>query len=83
MAHQCRSQRGRTKAARKIINPHGAFYALSPKQTTLSEGDTVGLTGEVSIVHDDGKVTVWVKGFDYPLTIRAEHLSLIAKKGRK
>lgn len=48
-------------------------------QGALGEGDTVGLTGEVSIVHDDGKVTVWLKGYDIPVTIRAEHLSLIQK----
>ena len=27
----------------------------------LGEGDTIGLTGEVTIVHDDGKATVWLK----------------------
>ena len=45
----------------------------------LSEGDTVGMTGEVTYLHDDGRVTVRVHGFDYPITIRAERLSLVAK----
>jgi hypothetical protein len=45
----------------------------------LSEGDTVGMTGEVTHLHDDGRVTVRVHGFDYPITIRAERLSLVAK----
>ncbi len=53
--------------------------ATKPKGE-LGQGDTVGLTGEVSIVHDDGKVTLRLKGFDIPITIRAEHLSLIAKR---
>ena len=34
-------------------------------------------------VHDDGKVTIWLKGYDYPITIRAEHLSLVAKRTSK
>jgi hypothetical protein len=45
----------------------------------LSEGDTVGMTGEVTIVHDDGTVTIRLHGYDIPVTTRAEHLSLIAK----
>jgi hypothetical protein len=46
----------------------------------LSEGDTVGLTAEVTIIHGDGKVTVRLHGFDYPVTVRPEHLGLVAKK---
>jgi hypothetical protein len=46
----------------------------------LSEGDTVGMTGEVAIVHDDGRVTVRLHGYGYPLTIGGEHLGLVAKK---
>ena len=49
----------------------------------LSEGDTVGLTGEVTMVHDDGTVTINLHGYDYPLTLRAEHLSLIAKSKKR
>jgi hypothetical protein len=46
----------------------------------LSEGDTVGLTGEVTIVHDNRTVTVRVHGYGTPVTVGAEHLSLIAKR---
>ena len=46
----------------------------------LSEGDTVGLTGEVKMVHDDGTVTVRLHGYDVPVTTRGEHLSLVAKR---
>ena len=49
----------------------------------LSEGDTVGLTAEISLVHDDGTVTIRPHGFDYPITLRGEHLSLIAKRRSK
>ncbi len=34
-------------------------------------------------VHDDGKVAIWLKGYDYPITIRAEHLSLVAKTNQQ
>ena len=37
----------------------------------LSEGDTVGLTAEVTMVHDDGTVTVNLHGYVYPLTLPA------------
>jgi hypothetical protein len=33
----------------------------------LSEGDTVGLTGEVTMVHDDDTVTIHLPGYVYPL----------------
>ena len=46
----------------------------------LSESDTVGLTAEISLVHDDGTVTIRPRGFDYPITLRGGHLSLIAKR---
>ena len=36
----------------------------------LTEGDTVGLTGEVTMVHDDGTVTISLHGYVYPLTLR-------------
>ena len=45
----------------------------------LSEGDTIGMTGEITHIHDDGRVTVRLMGYDTPLTTRGEHLSLIAK----
>ena len=37
----------------------------------LTEGDTVGLTGEVTMVHDGGTVTINLHGYVYPLTQRA------------
>jgi hypothetical protein len=46
----------------------------------LSEGDTVGLQGEVTHVHGDGTVTVRLHGYSTPITLRSEHLSLVAKK---
>jgi hypothetical protein len=52
----------------------------------LSEGDTIGATGEVTLVHDDGsltmmmaQVTIRLHGFGCPITLRAKHLSLVAK----
>jgi hypothetical protein len=52
---------------------------MAAKQPTLGEGDTISMQGEVTIVHDDGRVTVWLHGYDYPITVRAEHISLVAK----
>ena len=46
----------------------------------LQEGDTIAIQGEVSAIHDDGRVTVRLVGFDYPITTRGEHLSLVTKK---
>ena len=46
----------------------------------LSEGDTVGMAGEVTIVHDDGSVTVRLHGFGTPIETSGEHLSLVAKR---
>ena len=48
--------------------------------TKLAPGDTIAMQGEVTHVHDDGTVTVWLYGYDYPVTTHGEHLSLIAKK---
>ena len=45
----------------------------------LREGD-ISMQGEITHVHDNGTVTVRLHGFDYPLTVRAEHPSLIAKR---
>ena len=45
----------------------------------FAEGDSVALQGEIAHVHDNGTVTIRVHGFDYPLTIRSEHVSLVAK----
>ncbi len=48
--------------------------------TKLTEGDTVGMQGEVSRVHDDGRVTVHLHGYGTPVNVLSEHLTLIAKK---
>ena len=37
------------------------------------------MQGEVTKVHDDGRVTVRLTGFDYPITTRPEHLNMTAK----
>jgi hypothetical protein len=49
-------------------------------KSALKVGDSVGMTGEVTIVHDDGSVTVRVLGIGSPVTIGTEHLSLIASR---
>ena len=46
----------------------------------LSVGDKVGLTAEVTTVHDDGTVTIWLHGYAVLITLRAKHLSPIAKR---
>ena len=43
----------------------------------LSEGDTIAMQGEVTLVHDDGTVTVWLHGYGVPITTTGEHLSLV------
>ena len=45
----------------------------------LSEGDTIAMQGEVTIVHDDGTVMVRLHGFATPITIGAEHVALVGK----
>ena len=49
----------------------------------LQEGDTVSMTGTVTIVHDDGTVTVWLHGYSIPITTRGEHFNLIAKESKR
>ena len=67
----------------RIVHRHRRCFhcatAGTAMATKLSEGDTVGMTGDVTLIHDDGTVTLRLHGYDYPLTVRAEHLSLIAK----
>ena len=36
--------------------------------TKLSEGDSIGMQGEVTLVHDDGTVTVRLLGYDVAVT---------------
>ena len=45
-----------------------------------SEGDTISMMGEFTLVHDDGQVTVRLHGFGTPITTTGEHLSLVAKR---
>jgi hypothetical protein len=46
----------------------------------LQPNDTIAMQGEVSRINDNGTGTVRLHGFDYPLTTRAEHLNLVAKR---
>jgi hypothetical protein len=46
----------------------------------LREGDSIAMQGEVTRINDDGTVTVRLIGYDYAITTRGEHLSLMAKK---
>ena len=45
----------------------------------MAKLSAVGMTGEVTL-HDDGTVTVRLHGYSVPITVYAEHLSLIAKR---
>ena len=54
--------------------------AARRSNSELEEGDSVGLTADVTRVHADGQVTVRVHGYGYPVTLRAEHLSLITRR---
>ena len=40
----------------------------------LAEGDTIAMQGEVTMVHDDGSVTVRLHGYGVPITTTGEHL---------
>ena len=46
----------------------------------LSEGDTIVLQGEVTLVHDDDRVTVRLHGYDVPVAERVEHLNIVKKR---
>ena len=48
--------------------------------TKLSTGDTIGMSGEVVRVNDDGTVTLRLHGYDIPVTTCPEFLTLISKK---
>ncbi|WP_292407169.1 hypothetical protein [Mesorhizobium sp.] len=43
----------------------------------LSEGETITMSGEVTLVHYDGTVTVRLHGYDVPVTTRGERLAEI------
>ncbi|HET9533935.1 MAG: hypothetical protein ABWY13_05300 [Mesorhizobium sp.] len=49
-------------------------------QTKISEGDRVTLRGEVTHVHDDGTITVWLPAHATPITIRADAVDSIEKR---
>jgi hypothetical protein len=51
--------------------------------TSLQEGDTIAMQGEVTKIHDDGQVTVLLRGYVVPITTRGEHLNLVAAKKRQ
>ena len=46
----------------------------------LTEGDIISMQGEITRVNDDGTVTVHLHGYGTPVTIRPEHLQLVAKR---
>jgi hypothetical protein len=46
----------------------------------LQEGDSISMQGEVSRIHEDGRVTVWLNGYGLPLTTPSKHICLVAKK---
>ena len=45
---------------------------MAPAKTKsdFSEGDAITISGEVSRVHDDGRLTVWLTGYGLALTTR-------------
>jgi hypothetical protein len=40
--------------------------------TKLSEGDSIAMRGEVTMLHDDGSVTVWLHDYGVPITRTSE-----------
>src|SRR5262245_33859213 len=55
------------------------------KGTTMPKlfaGDTVGMRGEITLISDDGTITVGLVGYDVPVTTRPEHLELIDSNAR-
>jgi hypothetical protein len=42
-------------------------------------GDKVGVVGEITRLNGDGTVTIRLTGYSAPLTLGAQHLSLVAK----
>ena len=69
----------RRKAPRERRSIADVVYAVMREQrltlaAKLSEGDTIVMQGEVTMVHDDGSVTVRLHGYDVPITTTGEHL---------
>jgi hypothetical protein len=48
--------------------------------TKRSAGDTIGMSGQVTRVNDDGTVTLRLNGYDFPVTTRPEFVTLISKQ---
>ena len=56
---------------------HAAMHVNQQRPTVaakLAEGDTITMQGEVTMVHDDGSVTVRLQGCGVPITTTGEHL---------
>ena len=49
----------------------------------LSEGDSISMTGEVTIVHDDGSVHRASARLRHSAQTRGEHLALVAKRKQR
>ena len=45
----------------------------------LSENDTISMTGEVTLIHDDGTVTMRLHAYSLPITTTGEHLRPVAR----
>jgi hypothetical protein len=41
----------------------------------ISPGDTVKIEGKVSRVWGNGLISVWLRGLDYPVTVREDAIS--------
>ena len=69
----------RRKAPRERRSIADVVYAVMREQrltgvAKLAEGDTIAMQGEVTMVHDDGTITVLLHGYDLPITTTGEHL---------
>ena len=53
--------------------------ASSNKSGRATYVSAPAMQGEVTIIHDDGSVTVRLHGYGMPITTSGEHLSLVAK----
>jgi hypothetical protein len=41
----------------------------------ISPGDTVKIEGRVSKIWPDGRISVWLRSLDYPVTVREDAIS--------
>ena len=79
---------GKSRSIRMAELPSGRPVLRSWREderiaAKLLAGDTVGMTGEVTIVHGDGSVRLRLHSYDIPVTVRAEHLSLSRDGGSR